>query len=42
MAKDKWADRDYVLKAVKEDGEALKRASEELQNDPELKRIAGR
>jgi hypothetical protein len=36
MAKDKWADRDYVLKAVKEDGEALKRASKSLRANREF------
>ena len=36
MAKDKWADRDYVLKAVKEDGKALERAAKSLQADREV------
>ena len=36
MAKDKWADRDYVLKAVKEDGKALERAAKSLQADREF------
>ena len=40
MAKDKWADREVVLEAVKQDGEAIRHAAEELQNNPELQRIA--
>ena len=36
MAKDKWADRDYVLEAVKQDGYALKRAAESLRADREV------
>jgi hypothetical protein len=36
------ADREVVLEAVRQNGLALKCAAEELQNDPELKRIAGR
>mgnify|MGYP000043953923 CR=1 FL=1 len=34
------ADRDVVLATVKNDGRALKYVSEELQNDPELKKLA--
>ena len=33
-------DRDEVLAAVEEDGDALQYASKELQNDPELKKLA--
>ena len=34
------ADREVVLEAVKQNGYALEYASEELQNDPELKKLA--
>ena len=36
MAKDKWADRDYVLKAVRRCGEDLEYADESLQADREV------
>ena len=35
------ADREFVLEAVKEDSDALYSASEELQEDPELKKNGG-
>ena len=35
------ADREFVLEAVKEDSDALYSASEELQEDPELKKTEG-
>ncbi len=34
------ADREVVLEAVKSNGHALEYASFELQNDPELKKLA--
>jgi|TARA_Y100000310_G_scaffold114790_1_gene113306 hypothetical protein len=36
MAKGKWADREVVLKAVKENSEALKRAAKSLRADREV------
>ena len=33
-------DREFVLEAVKQNGWALEFVSEELQNDPELKKLA--
>ena len=33
-------DRKEMLEAVRNDGNALEYASEELQNDPELKKLA--
>jgi len=36
MAKDEWADRDYVLKAVRRCGEDLEYADESLQADREV------
>ena len=35
------ADREIMLEAVKQNGWALRYASEKLWNDPELKKIAG-
>ena len=39
MAKDKWADREVVLKAVKENAKVFEYAAEELQKDKKLKKI---
>ena len=36
MAKDKWADRDYVLEAVRQYGKALRFADESFQADREV------
>ncbi len=40
MVTEKWADREFVLEAVKQHGGALRFAAEELRNDEELQKIA--
>eukprot|EP00968_Pinguiococcus_pyrenoidosus_P014771 scaffold1348_cov279-Pinguiococcus_pyrenoidosus.AAC.1 len=40
MSEDEWNDREFVLEAMRQDGEDLEYVSEELRNDPDVVRLA--